>query len=555
MTFSKRERDRNLKTLQEEVFDLVIVGGGIMGAGMARDASSRGMKVALVEAKDFAFGTSSRSSKLIHGGLRYLENFNFSLVFEALSERAVLFKIAPHLVHPLRFLIPVYRNSRVGYWKLLAGLWFYDLLALLETPKMHESLSKSEVNQRAPGLKSSELIGAVEYSDAYTDDDRLVIETLRDAHRRGTLASNYLKMVSAQVDSHGLVHWIQVRDELSGNCFKVCGRQYVSGVGPWTDFLGRAIDKKWKSKLRPTKGIHLVFSKKTIPIEKAVVMAVEERIIFVIPRHDMVIVGTTDTDYERNPEEVSVQAEDVDYLLKVLNQYFPYLQIREQDIVSSYSGVRPLVDDGSLSEGQTSREHSIFSHGPNLSFVAGGKYTTYRKISEEVIDHVLGKMNFEVAMGFGSSRTRQVLNPKITPALYQRSQTQVVNLAKQYGLQQWVVDNLVKRYGDEALWILEKIRSEFQKYPADEALWMGEAAFAIEQTMCIHLVDFYWRRSHLFLAHRDHGHKYIRVISEVFAKYYDWSVDELEKQSNHLLKEIQKELTWKKNPLQEEKPL
>ena len=205
--------------------------------------------------------------------------------------------------------------------------------------------------------------------------------------------------------------------------------------------------------------------------------------------------------------------------------------------------------------GKTSREHSIFSHGPNLSFVAGGKYTTYRKISEEVIDHILGKMDFEMAMGFGPSRSREALNPKMTPALYERSQTQVVNLARQYGLQQWVVENLVKRYGDEALWILEKIRSEFHEYSPDEALWMGEAAFAVEQTMCIHLVDFYWRRSHLFLANRDHGRRYIRVISEVFARYYDWSVDELEKQRDHLLREIQKELTWRKNPLQEEKSL
>lgn len=368
MEFSLETRNRNLERLKNETFDLVIIGGGITGAGVARDAASRGMKVALVEGRDFAEGTSSRSSKLIHGGVRYLENFEFSLVFEALSERALLFKLAPHLVHPLRFVIPIYKSSRVGYWKMLAGMWLYDLLALFETPQMHESLNSDEVRERVPELDARTLVGAMEYSDAYTDDDRLVIETLRDAHRRGGCLVNYTNVESIDGDSEN-IEKLHLRDQITGEEFTLRGHQYLSSVGPWTDIFGHIVDKNWKDCLRPTKGVHLVFPRKKIPIKKAVVMAVEKRIIFVIPRHEMVIVGTTDTDFQSKPQEVKTEASDVSYLLEALNTYFPKLNIQEKDIYSSYAGVRPLVNDGSSSEGKTSREHQIWSTGRNLSLI------------------------------------------------------------------------------------------------------------------------------------------------------------------------------------------
>ena len=546
MSFSKRERDKNLNILEKEIFDLVVIGGGITGAGIARDASSRGMKVALIEAGDFAVGTSSRSSKLIHGGIRYLENFEFSLVFEALSERTILFKIAPHLIHPLRFIIPIYEGSRVGYWKMRIGLSLYDLLALFEMPGRHEGLNPNEVGKIIPHVNFQDLVGAVEYSDAYMDDDRLVMETLRDAHRRGAILSNYTKMLSADRDSNGFVRWIQVSDKLTGRIFKLCGRQYVSGVGPWTDILGKAIDEKWQSRLRPTKGIHLVFSKKTIPVEKAVVMAVEDRIVFVIPRNEVVIVGTTDTDCKKDPGEISVNFEDVDYLLKALGHYFPKLKISVDDVISSYCGIRPLVRDSSVSEGKTSREYSFFSHGPNLGFVAGGKYTTYRKISEEVVDCVLCKMDFERAMGFGMTQTREALNPKITPSLYERVQLRVSEITEKYTYHKKTVKNLVKRHGEEALWIIDEIQSRYPNQSPDEALWTGEAVFAIQETMCLNLVDFYFRRTPLFLSFRDHGCRFISSVSRVFADYYGWDKGELKEQQDQLAKQIQKEMVWRK---------
>ncbi len=545
MNFNFQKRKDNLQKLKSEHFDLLIIGGGITGAGIARDAASRGMKVALIEAQDFAIGTSSRSSKLIHGGVRYLENFEFHLVFEALAERALLFKIAPHLVHPLRFLIPIYKHSRVGRFKMTLGMWLYDLLALFETPQMHESLDSEEVKKRLPSLDARGLTGAVEYSDAYTDDDRLVIETLRDAHRSGAAIVNYVKALSSEKASEKEISAVHVMDEISGEEFKIKASQVVSGVGPWTDLLGQKLNKDWTPRLRPTKGVHLVFSKKRIPVDKAVVMAVEKRIIFVIPRHEMVIVGTTDTDFKHDPSNVTTDVEDVDYLIAALQQYFPRLDLTREDIISSYSGVRPLVDDGSETESKTSREHSIFEFGPNLTIVAGGKYTTYRKISEEAVDFILNKMPFEKRMTFGPSNTRRVLNPRITGELYSRALDKVPVYAKKFLIDQKLVQKIIFRHGEEGETLLKKIRQDYVTYSANDALWMAEAFFAIENTMCLNLVDFYWRRSPLFLASKNHGSQYISSIARVFSQYYNWSDEETRLQKQTLLQQMQKELAWK----------
>ncbi|MEZ4870798.1 MAG: FAD-dependent oxidoreductase [Bdellovibrionales bacterium] len=290
--FSFETRNQNLNRLKTETFDLVIIGGGINGAGVARDAASRGLKVALVEANDFASGTSSRSSKLIHGGVRYLENLEFGLVFEALSERAKLFQLAPHLVHPLRFQIPIYKSSRVGMFMMGLGMWLYDALSLFQAPKMHERLNAKESVERMPTLNARELSGSYVYSDAYMDDDRLVHETLRSANELGAVQVNYAKAVGANRDEQGRIQSIKIKDGIAGEELVVHGRHFVSTVGVWTDDLGDILLPKWEHIMRPSKGVHLTFSKERLPLANAVVMGAESRIVFGIQRHEMVIVGT-----------------------------------------------------------------------------------------------------------------------------------------------------------------------------------------------------------------------------------------------------------------------
>ncbi len=540
--FSFRERQSHLEKFSKEDFDLLIIGGGITGAGAARDAAARGMRVALIEANDFASGTSSRSSKLIHGGIRYLENMEFKLVFEALNERSKLFEMAPHLVHPLRFMIPLYKNSRVGMLKMGLGMWLYDALALFQAPEMHERLDASESIQRMSAIQASELEGSYIYSDAYMDDDRLVHETLRSASEGGACCVNYVKAVGVEFDSAGQITHVECLDQISQKKFKIKATHVVSSVGPWTDQVAHSFFKEWKDVLRPTKGIHLTLSKDRLPLSSAVVMAAEksDRIIFAIPRHEMVIVGTTDTDFKNSPEKVSVTPEDVKYLLEVLSQYFPGAKITAQDIIASYAGVRPLVKDESSSEGKTSREHVILSDPRGITFVAGGKYTTYRLMAEQVIDAALQNFKFDHRARFKKGDTTQALNSYTNVDAFRQAQSHIDVWSKQFARPLAEVRLLAQRYGLEA----EKIMDQF---PSTSSYWQLEAYQAIENTMCLHLVDFYSRRAPLFLARRDHGLPFLEEISHVFQSLLHWSDEQKASEQQRVRSYMDQELDWKKH--------
>lgn len=541
--FSIHERRSHLEVLARDEFDLLIIGGGITGAGAARDATSRGMKVALIEAHDFASGTSSRSSKLIHGGIRYLENLEFHLVFEALSERTKLFEIAPHLVHPLRFMIPIYEDSRVGMFKMGLGMWLYDALALFQAPEMHERLSSEESMRRMPTLQPQKLAGSYVYSDAYMDDDRLVHETLRSANEWGLIAANFVKATGVEFNTQGKISAVNCEDTIGGKPFKIRAKHIISSVGPWTDELGDKIFKDWKHILRPTKGIHLTLQKSRLPLSSAVVMGAEkgDRIIFGIPRHEMVIVGTTDTDYQQSPDGVVATKEDVDYLLKVVDDYFPGAKITAQDIVASYAGVRPLVQDSSSSEGKTSREHVIIDDQRGITFVAGGKYTTYRLMAQQVVQHALKSFDYEDRARFAHSRTVVPLNKYTSPEAFREALASVSKWARETGRPEAEIQLLTERYGMEAAEILHRS-------PENYTHWQMEAAQAIDHTLCLDLVDFYSRRVPLFLSKPHHGLQFLNEICTVFREKLFWSETEEKKQRESLEKYMHRELAWKGSP-------
>ena len=538
--YSFRTREENKKKMGEEVFDLVVIGGGINGAGIARDAALRGMSVAVVEAKDFASGTSSRSSKLIHGGIRYLENYDFKLVFEALNERTKLFEIAPHLVHQLRFMIPLYDSSRVGMFKMGLGMWAYDALALFQAPEFHERLNASESMNRMPILNNKGLKGSYVYSDAYMDDDRLVHETFRSAHEAGAVCANYIKASEIRWDEKGNFQSLLVEDQISKEKIWINGKHLISSVGPWTDELGKDLFKKWESVLRPTKGIHLTFLKDRLPLSSAVVMAAEksDRIVFGIPRHEMVIVGTTDTDFKGSPSDVTADSTDVDYLLSIVNSYFPGARIQKEDIVSSYAGVRPLVRDDSSSEGKTSREHSIWSDPRGITFVAGGKYTTYRLMSQQVVDEALKFFDLGDRVKFHKASTYQPLNPNVEAERYRQTFYQIESLAEYFNRPIEDVTLLVERYGAEAVTILEHAQGL-------ESIWEIEARHAIRSTMCLHLTDFMTRRVPLFLADKMHGEFFLQAISLVFQAELGWKNSQLQEEIQLYHEHIKRELHWK----------
>ncbi len=548
-TYTLSDRNGILDRINNEMFDLAVIGGGITGAGVARDAASRGMKVALVEAQDFAEGTSSRSSKLIHGGIRYLENLEFGLVFEALSERRLLFELAPHLVHPLRFVLPLYRGSRVGMFKMSLGMWLYDALSMFEAPELHERLTAAESLERLPLLQSHNLLGSFVYSDAYMDDDRLVIETLRSAVSLGAACASYVKCDGSDF-VNGRVTALQCSDLLTGRRLRIRAKHFISTVGPWTDAVApKIVAGGWRNILRPSKGIHLTFDRRRLQLNQAVVMASDDqkRIVFGIPRHEMIIVGTTDTDYSGDPADVKTTPEDVEYLLKVAGEYFPGAGLTAKDIISSYAGVRPLVDDGAATESKTSREHLIIHDPRNVTFVAGGKYTTYRRMAEQTVEVALAAFSLEEQVRFKNSVTKTPLNPKATVGSIEDSLRRSPEIAQAYNMARSEIELLISRHGGEALDILQLGQRTVsdQNLNSEQKFWELEAEHAIRHTMCITLVDFFYRRSNLVLSRRDHGLIHLVNISRVFARNLGWSEAERQEQMTRVQAHIRHELAWK----------
>lgn len=543
---SVASRRENIEAFRNENFDIAIIGGGITGAGTARDAASRGLKVALIEAGDFAVGTSSRSSKLIHGGIRYLEQKEFGLVFEALSERQHLFDMAPHLVHPLRFIVPLYREGRVGMTLMGLGMWLYDVLSLWEAPELHSRLDLEEVQAKLPFLNTRGLLGAYAYSDAYMDDDRLVFETLRSAAAWGARAANYVKAVGAEFSGDKMVALV-AQDMRTGQQLKIHARHFVSTVGPWTDIVGNDLLKSWKKILRPAKGVHLTFSRTRLQLQEAIVMAAEERIVFGIPRHDMVIIGTTDTDFPGDPSQVRVENADVEYLLSVTNRYFPGAGITRADIVSAYAGVRPLVDDRSATESKTSREHLILTDPRNITFVAGGKYTTYRHMAEQTVDAVLREWDLGERSQYSRGQTLAPLNPKVNRSLLESAIRLAPTWAEQFSLGQESVRGLCERHGMEAYDILSRNLEEvrWNAVSPEEIVYGLEALHAIENTMCQSLSDLVFRRTHLFLAEKDHGERVWHSLSRVMGARLGWSDSDRLEQINALQNQIRFELHWR----------
>lgn len=539
--FSAQTRSENIQLMKSGEYDLIVIGGGINGAGVARDASARGMKVALIESRDFASGTSSKSSKLIHGGIRYLENMEFKLVFEALNERTRLFEMAPHLVHPLRFMIPLYQESRVGMFKMGLGMWLYDALSLFQTPEMHERLGAKESLKRMPDMRSTNLLGSFVYSDAYMDDDRLVLETLRSANETGAHCANYVRATGATFND-GHLTGVKCQDQISKENFTIKSRHVVSTVGPWTDDLGAALFADWKKILRPTKGIHLTLPKHRLPLSSAVVMAAEksDRIVFGIPRHEMIIIGTTDTDFKGTFEDVVATPDDVKYLLEITEHYFPGAQITEKDIIASYAGVRPLVKDSSQSEGKTSREHTIIRDDRGVTFVAGGKYTTYRLMCEQAVEKALEAFSLEERVKFARTDTSKPLNEFTSQEALQQALLYSSQLGGASLISSAEQTLLCERYGMEAYEIVAR-------NPKAGTYWQLEASQAIDHTMCLHLNDFYARRVPLFLADRNHGLHKIDEIGAVFQEKLGWSDSQLQEEIRILKEFMTHELDWKRH--------
>jgi len=368
--------------LGTDLYDTLVIGGGIVGSGIARDAAVRGLRTALVDRDDFASGTSSRSSRLLHGGLRYLEQGRVGLVREASLEKKVVRHIAPHLAQPLGFVFPAYKRAGRPLWQLRIGVKLYDLLCSGRNFQPSRGFSKRQTLAMLPSLSSDGLLGSVRYSDALTNDARLVIDTIRAAAQGGATVANRVEFCSAE--RKGDIWVCVLKDNLNGSSFTLRARTIVNATGPWAQQVQHSTVK-----LRLSKGIHLVVERSRLPIgEDAVVITEGKRILFVIPWGERVIVGTTDTDYQAKPEDVAVNPEDVDYVLRTLNEAFPTLQLKHADILSSWAGLRALIANPDGTPSDISRAHEIRLGKPGWWDVSGGKLTTYRLMAEQTIDRI-----------------------------------------------------------------------------------------------------------------------------------------------------------------------
>ncbi|PYO95033.1 MAG: glycerol-3-phosphate dehydrogenase [Gemmatimonadetes bacterium] len=507
-----------------EPVDVLVIGGGITGAGIARDAALRGLRTAVVDKGDLGGGTSSLSSRLVHGGIRYLEHGEFRLVFEASRERHVLLGIAPHLVHPLPFLFPVYRGARIPAWKLRAGMWLYDLLAAFHNVKAHRWLGRKATQRLEPGLKDKDLKGAALYYDAQTDDARLVIATMRSAAQAGALVASYAE-ATALLKPDGRVGGATVRDGLTSHTSTVRALVVVNAAGPWVDRVRRLDDARAEPLLRPTKGVHVAVPRTKVGHVRAVTLTspIDGRVMFVLPWDDLSYIGTTDSDEDTSPDEVRATADDVVYLLRSANAFFPHARLAPPDVIASWAGLRPLLRPPSdVAPSAASREHRVVESPSGLLTIAGGKLTTYRIMARDVVDRVAARLR-ELD---GRPRAPHVPTDRLPlPGGETADLEGLVKAALERGSSDRTARHLVGAYGSESAAVLNLVdrdRALGQPIVAGRATLWAEVAHAVEREMAVRLSDVLVRRLHLFYATRDQALPAASPVADWLGEALGW---------------------------------
>jgi glycerol-3-phosphate dehydrogenase len=482
---------RIVDALKDGPFDLLILGGGITGAGVALDATLRGLRVALIDKGDFASGTSSASSKLVHGGLRYLEHGDFRLVYEALHERGRLLRNAPHLVRPLRFVLPFYRQSRMPSWKGRAGLLLYDLLAGTENIGRSRSLALGELRDEFPTLQSEGLLSAATYYDAQMDDARVCIEVLKSAANEGAVLANYVEAVAFE---SGGVH---VVDRVGGADFTIRALQVLNATGPWIDQVCRLAGDTSGPHLKPTKGVHLVAPGRGLTSAFLLLHPADGRVFFVIPWLGKTLIGTTDTLDAGCPDVVPITSEDIAYLLEGHNYYFSP-PLSESAILGRFAGLRPLLRSNSDDPASMTRDFRLFASQSGLLSVAGGKYTTYRHISEVATD--------EIAKRLGNRRPCRTRDYRLDGAPEQSwpefQSHAIPALRTHYGFGADTARHLLHRYGRRAFDVAEYAVSDpelAQPIASCEPDINAELAYQRDHEMAIYPEDSLLRRTRLGL--------------------------------------------------------
>jgi glycerol-3-phosphate dehydrogenase len=510
------QRRAALERMTGEVFDVVVIGGGATGAGCALDAATRGLNVALVEARDYAAGTSSRSSKLIHGGLRYLEQRDFGLVREALRERGLLLNVlAPHLVTPVPFLLPLTAHWQRAY--IGAGMLLYDGLAGHSGLPRHRHLTRRGALRIAPALRRDALVGAVQYHDAKVDDARHTLTVVRTAMRYGAAVASNARAVGFLREGER-VTGVRVRDGVTGEVVDVRAREVVNATGVWTDDVQSLVGERGKFRVRASKGVHLVVPRDRIQLDTGLILRTETSVLFVIPWGRHWIVGTTDTDWALDKAHPAASATDIDYLLARVNRVLREPLTRE-DVEGVYAGLRPLLSGESESTSRLSREHTVAVPVPGLVAVAGGKYTTYRVMARDAID--VAARGIDRAVPPSVTHVTPLLGAEGFQALWNAR----ARLAASSGLHVARIEHLLRRYGTLTSELLAAVAAEPElgaPLPGADDYLAVEVRYAATHEGALHLDDVLTRRTRISIETWDRGLAAAEPAARLMAPALGW---------------------------------
>jgi glycerol-3-phosphate dehydrogenase len=520
-------RSALLDALSSTPFDVLVIGGGITGAGVARDAAMRGLRVALVEQSDFASGTSSRSSRLVHGGVRYLEHGQVGLVFESSRERRTLLRIAPHLVRPLPFTWPVYDGARIGRWKLAAGLTLYDALALFRNVGRHQRLDARGVKAREPHVSQQRLVGGAYYWDSATDDARLTLANILSAQGAGAVVANHAR-VTGMLREGNRIAGASVLDVETGATIDVRARAVVNATGPWSDTVERLARAGSASALRGSKGVHVSVPRSRVGNVAALTLTAPQdgRVMFILPSGAFTIIGTTDTFDDVAPEDVRANERDVTYLLDSANHYFPDAALTRSDVVTAWAGLRPLAvaAGGGSSASAASREHAISEVEPRLVRVTGGKLTTYRSMASQVVDAV------QRSLGSAPTKSRTAHEALVGG--------NIAHIGREIGEATQVIgdgvvaERLVHAYGSEwrTVWALVQRDDTLRSRIAPERPYLlAELRHAVDHELARTFGDLLIRRTPVAFETQDHGRNAARRIAPSVAQWLGWDGAAIEK--------------------------
>ena len=524
VSFSHESRRADLAAMAAQTCDLLVIGGGITGAGVARDAALRGLRVALVERRDFASGTSSRSSKLIHGGVRYLQQGDVGLVVEAAEERRILRRIAPHLTQPRPMLVPAYGLGT--HTKLNLGLWTYEKIAGIPDDERHEMLDREGALEHEPGLRAEGLTGAALYPENVTDDARLVLATVRSAKRAGALVASYAEAYGLDVD--GPLYRVLVRDMEESHELAVNARVVVNAAGPWCDGV-RALEGAFSGpRLHLTKGIHFTVRQRDLPIRNMVIArAPDKRQIFAIPRGEVVYVGTTDTDYGPADDYPQITEDDVLYLLAGVRAIFPSATWGMERVVSAWAGLRPLIHEDGKQPHEISRKDEINVGPRGMITVAGGKLTTYRKMAEKVVGLALERLGVERS---ATTAEQPLDGGDLASSPRDFAQSLLDRYGASLGAPAALIDRLVLHHGSAAERLLARAVDDGSGFLPGGAVLAVEVDHAVDSEMAIRLVDVLERRLRLMLFDPERGLDVAEAVAHRMAGRLSWSATRRERE-------------------------